>query len=794
MKKIFFTLFLFISLASTLYAGELMNQLLRTGTGIRALSMGGAFASIGEESDGLLYNPAGLDLPGESYVYENLDNSGATVRSSYGSYVHLSPFAYGYVKREAQNGDMAEASVFGFGKRNKNGIDWGVSYKVLNESINSVKTNYWSSDVGMLFHLTKNFTLGIAAQDVIKSTVTGSSAIVIGGSAYSANRKLGFATDMVLERLVSGKDSVSFRFGAESQVSDGLTLRGGWFNKNYTAGAGLSLPFFELDYAILIPESNSTMTHQFGIRLGKGNDTSPQKRYALFKPKSFAEFSIGGNLVEGKSQISLLGGQKVGSNDLIAMIHEAAEDDTCKGFLIRVLSLPESLSSVALIQEIRNELLYAQKRGKIIICYLDNWATLPEYYLASCADKIMMPELGTISHLGIEIELLKTKTFLQNFGIEPTVIANGAYKDSLVSESDALDKSKKLVLEALIQNLYAQIIKDIKQSRKLDWTTVKPLFDGRLISAREAKSKGMIDQLGYWRNARELTSSNITVLPLPDKKDPNPTLFSNFNRIAVVEVDGVIYSGKTRRNMLYGSKGTGSEDIERILNAASKDFTVRGVILRVNSPGGSIVASEEIYQALEKVKKAGKLVYVSMGNVAASGGYFISMNADKIYANLGTLTGSIGVISQFQNKEGLHDMLGIERDIVKTGQYMDLFSENKGISQDEIKLVKAHQNESYAFFTKRVMDNRKLTAAEIKDIAQGQVFTGEQALKFKLIDKLGGFYKVVSDMGTDLNISGKPELIYFRTNQSLALSLDTPIDFFGGLLNQTILPQGDKND
>jgi protease-4 len=785
MKKIGVALLLIGFLTASIQADVLTSQILRGGTGIRAMSMGGAFTSIDGEGESLLYNPAGLATQGSSYTYENPDASNASIRSGYGSFLHLSPFGYGYFKREDSSGNLAEVSVLGFGKQNTNGIDWGLSYKSLSSSINGSRTNYWSSDVGMLLHLTRHITVGIAALDMIKNAVTGSSTLAVGVSAFSSNRKIGAATDIVFEKPVVGKDSVTLRFGAEAQIAEGLTLRGGWGNQNYTMGVGFSLPFLETNYAVLIPEDKTRqLTHQFGIKLGEGNNQSASKRYALFKPTSIAECSIGGNLVEGKSQISLLGGKKIGTNDLLALINEASNDPSCKGFLIRILPLSESLTGIAIVQEIRNELMYAQKKGKTVTVYLDNWATLPEYYLASCADTIYMPELGTLSHLGIELELLKTKTFLENFGIESTIISHGTYKDSLSSESDTLDKNKRMMLETLIQNLYSQVVKDIRASRKANWDTVKSLFDGRLISAKEAKEKGLIDQFGYWRDVKESVTKNLTVQPLPafSQNYTQPTLFSNFNRIAVIEIDGVIYSGKTQRNFIYGSKGTGSEDIENQLNTVKKDPTIRAVIIRVNSPGGSILAAEEIYQAIEKVKKAGKLVYTSMGNLAASGGYYVAMNSNKIYANTGTLTGSIGVISQFQNKAGLNDMLGIERESIKTGKYMDLFSENKAMTDDERALLKRYQENSYALFTDRVMTHRKLTSTEINEIAQGQAFTGEQALKLKLVDKLGGFYKTVADLRSAIPLSGKPELVYFRPNQTYPLGL-SPFDFIGGLFN-----------
>jgi protease-4 len=189
------------------------------------------------------------------------------------------------------------------------------------------------------------------------------------------------------------------------------------------------------------------------------------------------------------------------------------------------------------------------------------------------------------------------------------------------------------------------------------------------------------------------------------------------------------------------------------------------------------VAADRIYTSIEKLKKAKKLVYTSMGNIAASGGYYVALNSDKIFANPGTLTGAVGVISEFPNREGFQKLLGIQNEVLKTGKYMDLMSQNRVMTDEEKQMLEEFQEVHYGAFVKRVADNRNLTQDEVKDIAQGQVFTGKQALDLKMIDELGNFTDTAERMSKEADIDN-PQLVFFRPQDPSLLSL------IAGLLGQ----------
>jgi protease IV len=773
---VFYAFLLSLIFANTVFAKSLLYQSLKDGIGVRALSMGNAYTAVARGTSAGYYNPGGLVVPGSMYKYENMDYKGAVYNSYTYNSLYLSPMEISNWKMEDINGDLVEVSSYAFGRRGKKGIDWGINYKSVTETYGGAKSSGWSMDLGLLLHLTQNINIGINAKDIVKENVAIPSTLHTGLSFMPINESFILSTDFV---FIKGKDKVNVNnhLGFEGCIAEGLILRGGFYDNNLTGGFKIVLPFIKLEYGFIYNMlDNRENINMVSFGLGKGlMKPRKKRRYSFFKPKSFAEFKINNNLVEGKSDISLFGGHKIGSNDLLSLIHQANKDETCEGFIMKIGSISSSLSSIGLIQEIRQEIMKGKKKGKRVIAYIENWATLPEYYLASIADKIIMPELGTISHLGINLEILKTKNFLNNWGINPLIITSGKYKGTLSPNTDKLSEEKEVVLEELVNSLYHQVLFDIKENRKLDWDKVSKIFDGRLITASEALELGLIDSLGYWDKVKEIANA--------DKKQKDPSIiniqnfadipeatsiFSPFNKIAVIEVDGAITSGKEKNDFLFGGKKTGADDINKIVEKINKDITVKGVILRVNSPGGGLLASDKIYTAIEKLKKSGKTVYTSMGNLAASGGYYISMNSDKIIANPGSLTGSIGVISSFFSLENLNDILGIDYQSIKTGKYMDMFSSNKNLNKEEIDMYQKYQDNHKKAFVDKLKENRDLSDEEANEIAQGQVLTGKQAHKLKIVDDLGNFYDAVDSLAKKVNIND-PELVFYREKNLLPM-------------------------
>jgi len=775
--------FLFVFFFPVVVLAEITTfeqSVLKDTQSIRAVSMGNAYTALGEGMGALFYNPAGLAQRGVQYGYQDLDNKDNVYDYNDLRVVYMSPFAYSQYNAKDFDGNSAEVTTIGYGKRGSRGIDWGISYKTMTTRINGITSTGVAADLGVLMHLFPFMNLGIMLQDGYTKDIEIPSTFKTGVALFNRRRELILTSDIVYSTN-DGDTVYKLNSGAEYHLSDGLIVRGGYFDGFITGGVNLVFPFVELEYAVMNSQEDDQNRHLLGFKFGRGLSAyKHRRRYTMFKPESYAEFAIGGNVVEGKSEISLFGGMKVGSNDLLSMIHESIEDDTCKGYIVSVGHLSSSLTSIALVQEIRNALEKAQEKGKKVYIYLDGWVTLPEYYLASVGDYVVMPELGSMSHLGLKLDVTKAQGLYGNFGVQETVVTGGEHKGGMHPQTGSLTPKQRHRTQDTLDQLYRLVLTDIREDRDVSDNVIETYFDGRLFTATEALEAGLVDQLGYFddlvthievgdgqKEGTDLDREHLSEFVA----DKTPSLIG-LNKIPVIEIDGTIQSGQSRSGFFFGGKTTGAEDVEEHVNTILGAPFVKGVILRVNSPGGSMIASDRIYRAIERLKDANKVVYTSFGNVAASGGYYVSMGSDKIMANDTTLTGSIGVISSYMSYEGLQETLGIGHETFTTGKYMDMMSPNKRMTEEEKFLLNQHQDTFYQRFINLVQDNREFTDDEVLDVAQGQIFTGAEALEVNLIDDIGDYQDTIDALAKDLSMS-YANVVVMRSNSEGLFSTDS---------------------
>ena len=309
---------------------EMRYTALKAGTSVRATAMGGAFSAIAEENGAFGYNPAGLAVPGGSVRSDNYDYQGSRSDGYGGNYVYASPFGFG--KWRVSNGtDAVDVTAYGLGRRGSRGVDFGVLYKTVEISGVSGASNGWSTDIGTIFRVTQFMDIGIVAQDILKKNVDVPTTFRSGVALFNSDKTYYLAGDVIVDRE-SGQDEAHVVCGAEYELTDGIRLRGGWQKESMTGGVAIALPIVELEYAFSSNRSSGETLHELGFKLGRGVAPSVSRRqYAMFKPTSFAEFSVASNVVEGKSEYSLLNGNKLGSNDLISLIREASQDPGCDG-------------------------------------------------------------------------------------------------------------------------------------------------------------------------------------------------------------------------------------------------------------------------------------------------------------------------------------------------------------------------------------------------------------------------------------------------------------------------------
>jgi protease-4 len=475
---------------------------------------------------------------------------------------------------------------------------------------------------------------------------------------------------------------------------------------------------------------------------------------------SVLHISFNGNIPErtpnnplaGLSFLGLDDNKDVGLNDILADIKKAKTDDNIKGIF-----LDESYieSQQATVEEIRNALIDFKKSGKFIIAYGEVY-TQSFYYLASVADKVYINPKGIFEFKGFSSQITFLKGALDKLGIEAQIIKVGTYKSAveplfLTKMSDA----NRLQVTSYLGSLYDHFLTNIGKSRNISKDSLFNYANNLSIQFPEDALKyKLVDGLKYKdeildelkdRTGTE-KKSTVPSIELKDytksdadkDDDSNDKNSSSKNRIAIIYASGEINGGDGDDNTI------GSERISKALRKARLDNKIKAVVLRVNSPGGSSLASDVIWREVMLTKKA-KPIIVSMGDLAASGGYYISCAADSIFAEPNTITGSIGIFAILPNMQKLfNDKLGITFDGVTTGKYADLGDISKPLSPDERAILQNQVNHGYDDFTKAVAAGRHKTQAYINSIGQGRVWTGAQAIKIGLVDRLGNINDAVN--------------------------------------------------
>ena len=432
------------------------------------------------------------------------------------------------------------------------------------------------------------------------------------------------------------------------------------------------------------------------------------------------------------------GKKTLGLNEILSGIAAAKTDKDIKGIYLDASSIS---AGFATIEEIRNALLDFKKSGKFILAYSEVY-TQGAYYLASVADKIYLNPEGMVDFRGLSAQSVFFKGALDKLGIEAQIIKVGTYKSAV--EPFILDKMSepnRRQVTSFLGSMYDHFLTQISESRKIPKAALFSIADSAKIrNPKDAVNLKMVDALLYKDQVLDELKSrtgidkkkdvkSVTIEEYASNEDDDQS--SSSNRIAIVYANGEIISGEGNDETI------GSERISRAIRKARTDNKVKAVVLRVNSPGGSALASDVIWREVILTKKT-KPVIVSMGDVAASGGYYIACGADSIFAQPTTITGSIGVFGILPNMQKFfNDKLGITFDGVKTSRFADLGTVSRPLTDAEKMIIQQEVNKIYDTFTKKVADGRKRSQVYIDSIGQGRVWSGTEALQNGLVDRLG---------------------------------------------------------
>lgn len=470
----------------------------------------------------------------------------------------------------------------------------------------------------------------------------------------------------------------------------------------------------------------------------------------VVKDNSIMKLSLNGMVCEREQSSpfdKLLGNETgvIGLDDILSSIKKAKENENIKGIYLEAGALSSGFSS---LQEIRDALADFKESGKFIVAYGDTYAQ-GAYYLASVADKVLLNPQGMIEWRGLASQPVFYKDLLEKIGVEMQVFKVGTYKSAvepyIATEMSAANREQ---VNVFLSSIWSDMVKGTGESRGLTAETLNVLADRMLMfhPASESVECGLADTLIYKNDVRDYLKKRVgideddklNVLGLSEMINvkKNTPKDKSGNIVAIYYAEGEIVEEGSGSSLDMESN-IASKKVIKDLRKLEEDDNVKAVVLRVNSPGGSAYASEQIWYAVSQLKKK-KPVIVSMSDYAASGGYYISCNADSIVAEPTTLTGSIGIFGMFPNAKGLTDKLGLKFDVVKTNEYADFGTPTRPLNDGEKSLMQMMVNQGYDLFLTRCSEGRGIDKEELDKIAQGRVWTGRDAQRLGLVDELGG--------------------------------------------------------
>ena len=449
----------------------------------------------------------------------------------------------------------------------------------------------------------------------------------------------------------------------------------------------------------------------------------------------FSQFTFGSFDMEGS----------LGLDQILKDLEKAKSDENISGIFLRLSAVP---SSMATVEEVRDALLDFKQSGKFIIAHADAY-TQKTYYLATAADKIYLTPTGNLDFKGLQATVLFFKRALDKYGIDMQVIRHGTFKSAVEPFlTDEISDANREQLDVMLSSLWGKMVEEVSIARGVPAEDLNRYADDlSLAFDHQALEKNMIDGLKYYDEVldelRELTETDedddIPSISLrkyadvPEKKEKKAAK----DRIAVVYAMGSVVTGDAEEGSI------GSDRIARAIRDARKDDKVKAIVFRVNSGGGSALASEIIHREVKLAAEAKPFV-ASLGDVAASGGYYIVCPADTIVASETTITGSIGVFGLLPNlQEMMNDKIGITTGVVKTNKYADIGSPTRPLTADERKTIQSYVDEVYTTFVNNVAEGRTMTYEEVDAIGGGRVWSGVNAMEIGLIDLYGGLERSI---------------------------------------------------
>jgi protease-4 len=517
------------------------------------------------------------------------------------------------------------------------------------------------------------------------------------------------------------------------------------------------------------------------------------------KPPVVAELTLKGNILEEPSPVGFEGAPLVDNmQSLLDRMKKARDDKDVKGLVVKVRTLQLGWARA---NELRQAIKAFRKSGKKVYAYLEE-VDNKDYYVACAADEIVVPEGGWLMVKGMAAEVTFYKALFDKLGVKADWMQVGKYKSygepfTRTSMSPAFREE----VTDLLNDTHALLVEAVAERNKISPEAAAALVDNGPYTPHDALKHGLISRVGYENDMVDAIKADTKEKTVKlDPKYGKPKVETDFSglagfmkmmqalsgesakkpeskepKIALIYASGAITVGKSSGESVFGEASMGSETVIKHLREANDDKTVKAIVLRVDSPGGSALASDLIWREVTRIEKP---IVASMGDVAASGGYYISMGADKVYAEPGTITGSIGVTGGKFVLGGLMDKLGVTTDTISVGKNGNIFSLTTPFSESEKAAMQRLMDETYKQFVGKAAEGRKKSFEEIDKLAGGRVYTGRQAKKLGLVDELGTLNDALASAKRlgGLPEDAKAELLILPKAQGLLESLLGPLE------------------
>ena len=480
-----------------------------------------------------------------------------------------------------------------------------------------------------------------------------------------------------------------------------------------------------------------------------------KKDNIIIENESYIEIDLAREFREKTKNLpEILKNEDVNFYSLLKTFDSIEKDEKIKGVILKLDNLALNRGQ---IEELSKKIASLKSNNKIIYSYMTS-VDNRNYSLATKSNEIFMPPAmsANVNITGYYTEMMYYKNLTDKLGIKVNVIHVGDYKSyGEQYVKDKMSPEYKENMERLLNKVYDNFVDNISEDRRLNKNLINErILAGDLMVSEpyQLKKLGMVDELMYYEQIKEFVGKKKVISLdkyLQYVYDNKKSTKKNNDKIAIIYAEGTILMGEEPRNL---SDQLTPNTIIAELDKALKNKNIKGIVLRVNSPGGSALASAVINNKIKEVDKV-KPVYVSIGGIAASGGYYISVDAKKIFADKGSLTGSIGVVSLIPNVKELVEKIDINIEELKKGEYADIYSLTNEVTKDKLDKIYASNLKVYDEFLNVVSEGRDLNREYVHSIAQGKVWLGEEALELKLVDEIGGIEDTISNLAKDLNLT-----------------------------------------